>query len=82
MLKDWSEGSITSPFANNTFISLDTELQAYQWSLTINRSQILNWFNTYYIVPSSSATLATSNWLEQYQLGQWQSFEEFVVWQK
>ena len=30
MLKDWSEGSISLPFSNNTTISSDTELQAYQ----------------------------------------------------
>ena len=81
MLKDWSEGSILLPFSNNTTISSDTELQAYQWSTNVNRGHILDWFNTFYVVPSSTATITTSRWLEQYHLSQWATFEEFTKWQ-
>ena len=77
MLKDWSEGSISLPFSNNTTISSDTELQAYQWSINVNRGDILRWFHTVYVVPSSTATITTSRWLEQYHSSQWAIFEEF-----
>ncbi|CAF1597895.1 unnamed protein product, partial [Didymodactylos carnosus] len=53
MLTDWSEASISSPFAAATSISPDTELYAYKWSVSINRSDIFHWFNTFYVVPSS-----------------------------
>ncbi len=79
MLKDWSEKSITSPFSNNTNITFDIELQAYQWSINIDHNQILHWFNTFYVVPSSASTTTTSQWLEQYQSANWQSFEEFTA---
>ena len=42
MLKDWPEGSISLPFSNNTTISSDTELQAYQWSINVNRGDTLH----------------------------------------
>ncbi|CAF4506684.1 unnamed protein product [Rotaria sp. Silwood2] len=42
MLKNWSDKADSSPFSNNTTISSDTELQAYQWSLTVNQSDILH----------------------------------------
>ena len=51
MLKDESEGSISLPFSNNTAIPSDTELHAYQWSINVNRDDILHWFNTFYVVP-------------------------------
>ena len=60
MLKDWSEGSISLPFSNTTTISSDTELQAYQWSINVNRGDTLHWFNTFYVVPSPTATITTS----------------------
>ncbi|CAF1543234.1 unnamed protein product [Didymodactylos carnosus] len=53
MLTDWSEASISSPFAAATSISPDTELYAYKWSVSINRFDIFHWFNTFYVVPSS-----------------------------
>ena len=80
MLKDWSEGSISLPSSNNTTISSDTELQAYQWSINVNRGDTLHWFNTFYAVPSSTSTI-TSRWLEQYHSNQWATFEEFTKWQ-
>ena len=40
MLKDWSEESISLPFSNNTTKSSDTELQAYQWPIHVNRGDI------------------------------------------
>ena len=55
MLKHWSKGNISLPFSNNTRIASDTELQAYQWSISVNRGDILHWFNTFYVVPSSTA---------------------------
>ncbi|CAF5133063.1 unnamed protein product, partial [Rotaria sp. Silwood1] len=82
MLMDWSEAAISLPFALYTNISTDIELYAYQWSLKVNRDNILHWFNTFYVVPSSTATITTSRWLELYQSGQWGSFEEFTAWQK
>ncbi|CAF1257398.1 unnamed protein product, partial [Didymodactylos carnosus] len=81
MLTDWSEASISSPFATATSISPDTELHAYKWSVSINRSDILHWFNTFYFVPSSTATITTSVWLDLYRSGQWASFDDFVAWQ-
>ncbi|CAF0894013.1 unnamed protein product [Rotaria sordida] len=60
MLFDWSEASIISPFSTLTDITPDVELSAYKWSLNVNQSEILNWFNNYYIVPSSTAVMTTS----------------------
>ncbi|CAF1614919.1 unnamed protein product, partial [Didymodactylos carnosus] len=81
MLTDWSEASISSPFAAATSISPDTELHAYKWSVSINRSDILHWFNTFYVVPSSTATITSSVWLDLYPSGQWASFDDFAPWQ-
>ena len=78
MLKDWSEGSISLPFSNNITISSDTELQAYQWSINVNRGDILHWFNTFYVVLLSTSTITTSCWLEQYHARQWATSEEFT----
>ena len=68
MLKNLSEGSISVLFSNNTTISSDTELQVYQWSINVNRGDILHWFNTFYVILSSTATITTSCWLKQYHL--------------
>ena len=62
-------------------ISFDTELKAYQWSINVNRGDIFHWFNTFYVVPSSTATITTSRWLEQYHSSRWATFEEFTKWQ-
>ena len=45
------------------------------------RRDILHWFNTFYVVPSSTAIITTSRWLEQYHSSQWATFEEFTKWQ-
>ena len=81
MLSDWSEGSISIPFSNHTTTSSDTELQAYQWSINVNYGDILHWFNTSYVVPSSTAIITTSRWLSQHHSNQWAPFEEFTKWQ-
>ncbi len=60
MLADWLEASESSPFATATSISLDTELNVYKWSLTINHSEILHWFNMFYVAPSSTTMINTS----------------------
>ncbi|CAF4456779.1 unnamed protein product, partial [Didymodactylos carnosus] len=81
MLTDWSEASISSPFAAVTSISPDTELHAYKWSVRINRSDILHWFNTFYVVPSSTPTITMTVWLDLYRSGQCALFDDFVAWQ-
>ena len=81
MLKNGSEGSIALPFSNNTTIPSETELHAYRWSINVNRDDILHWFNTFYVVPSSTGTITTFLWLEQYHSSQWATFEEFTKWQ-
>jgi len=60
MLADWLEGSESSRFATATSVSLDTELNVYKWSLTINHSEILHWFNMFYVAPSSTTMINTS----------------------
>ena len=47
MLFDWSEANVVSPFSTLTDITPDIELSAYKWSLNVNQSEILNWFNNY-----------------------------------
>ena len=79
--KDWPEESSSLPFSNNTTISFDTELPTYQWSINVNRGDIFHWFNTFYVVPSSTATITTARWLEQYHSSQWARVEEFTKWQ-
>ncbi len=54
---DWSEASISSPFVALTDISSDIELNACNWSLNVNRSEIWNWFNNDYVVPSSTTIM-------------------------
>ena len=41
---NWREGSISFPFSNNTRISSDTQLQAYQWSINVNHGDNLHHF--------------------------------------
>ncbi|CAF1049969.1 unnamed protein product [Didymodactylos carnosus] len=78
MLTDWSEVSISSRFAAATSISPNTELHAYKWPISTNRSDILHWFNIFYVVPHMT-TITTSVWLDLYRSGQWASFDDFVT---
>ena len=80
MLFDWSEANFASPFSTLTDITPDIELSAYKWSLNVNQSEILNWFNNYYIVPSSTTVLTTSMWLDIYKSSQWSSFDDYAAW--
>jgi hypothetical protein len=60
MLADWLEASESSPFATAKNISLDTELNVYKWSLTINHSEILYWFNMFYVAALSTTMINSS----------------------
>ena len=59
MFADWLEASESLSFVTATSISLDTELNVYKWSLTINQSEILHWFNMFYVAPSSTTMINT-----------------------
>ncbi|CAF3469772.1 unnamed protein product [Rotaria sp. Silwood1] len=80
MLSDWSQASITTPFATVTDITSEMELHAYQWSIKINQIDILFFFNNFYIVPSSKSVMPTSTWLDLYISNQWTSFDHYVAW--
>ena len=43
---NWCEESTSFPFSNNTRMSSDTELQAYQWSINVNHADNLHWLKT------------------------------------
>ncbi|CAF4878583.1 unnamed protein product [Rotaria socialis] len=58
------------------------ELTAFKWSNTINQIDILHWFGNWYIVPSSNPTIAPAMWLQMYQMQQWQTFNDFIIWLK
>ncbi|CAF1580444.1 unnamed protein product, partial [Didymodactylos carnosus] len=52
---------------------------AFKWSNDTDKNNILHWFDTWYIVPSSNAIITQVVWLQMYQLQQWKSFDEFVM---
>src|SRR5207249_344471 len=70
MLLDWSQASISTPFAIITDITSEMELQAYKWSLNVNQFDILFFYNNFYIVPSSKSVMSTSIWLDLYKSSQ------------
>ncbi|CAF1169883.1 unnamed protein product [Didymodactylos carnosus] len=61
---------VTSLFALVASIPAATELNVYKWTLNINRTDIFHWFNSFYTVPSSTATITPPVWLDVYQSGQ------------
>lgn len=63
MLKDWSAGSIATPFTNISTITSDLELKAYQWTIKIDCNMIMHRFHTFYVVPSSTPIITPSQWL-------------------
>ncbi|CAF1448070.1 unnamed protein product, partial [Didymodactylos carnosus] len=82
MLNDWSTATLSQGFTIKTSISSTLEVAAFKWSNDIDKNNILHWFDTWYIVPSSNAIITPVVWLQMYQLQQWKSFDEFVMWQK
>ena len=77
MLYDWSMASSSNAFVSQPSISSDLELCAFKWSNNIDKVPIIHWFHSWDIV-SSSITAAVC--LHMYQLQQWTSFANFVIW--
>ncbi|CAF2032534.1 unnamed protein product [Rotaria magnacalcarata] len=50
--------------------------------LPINQIDILHWFGNWYILPSSNPTITPAIWLQMYQMQQWQTFNDFIIWLK
>ena len=82
MLHDWSTSSLSNGFATKPSISTSLELDSLKWSNTIDRINILHWFDTWYIVPSSHSLMTPIVWLQLYQQQRWTSFDEFIIWLK
>ena len=51
MLSDWSQASLTTPFATVTDITFEMELHAYKWSINVNQHDIIYFIDNFYIVP-------------------------------
>ncbi|CAF2642268.1 unnamed protein product [Rotaria sp. Silwood2] len=82
MLHAWPIKSSSNGFIAKPSISTELELTAFKWSNTINQIDILHWFGNWYIVPSSNPTITPAMWLQIYQMQQWQTFNDFIIWLK
>ena len=79
MLHDWSTTSLLHDFKIKPSVSTDVELTtSLKWCNSIEEINILYWFDTWYIVPSSDSLIPPPVWLQIYQMQQWTSFDEFV----
>lgn len=82
MLYDWSNNSLLNGFLTKPSISTDLELIALKWSNSIDKINILHWFDKWYVVPSSNSLITPAVWLQIYQSQQWSSFDNFIMWLK
>ena len=80
MLYDWSMTSSSNAFVSKPLISSDLELCTFKWSNNIDKLAIIHWFDSCYIVPPSNSSIPPAVWLHMYQLQQWTSFDDFVIW--
>ena len=78
MLHDWSTTSLIHDFKIKRSVSTDLELTSLKWCNNIEETNILYWFDTWYIVSSSNSLIAPAVWLQVYQMQQRTSFDEFV----
>ena len=72
--------SLLHDFKIKPSVSTDLELTSLKWCNSIEEIDILYWFDTWYIVPSSNSLITPAVWLQIYQMQQWTSFDEFVKW--
>ena len=80
MLHDWSATSLLHDFKIKPSVSTDLELTSLKWCNSIEGINILYWFDTWHIVPSSDSLITPAVWLQIYQMQQWTSFDEFIKW--
>ena len=84
MPNDWSTASVLNGFKVQPSISTDIELSSLTWFNSVNKIDILHWFDFWHIVSSfiSSITRATAIWLQSYQNQEWTSFNQFGIYLK